>query len=284
MSTRPWRRAKLFLATIAVAAVAFFCVFNTSTRYGRWLYWQEPAWDDIDRFAYRTVKNNPAATNPFTPAATTDSITQVLADFRINDETLEQFAASHESTELVIIHDDNIALEYFQGHRRESQQSAFSCTKSVVSLLVGIALEEGLIKSVDDSIANYVDGLDPGFNDVTVRHLLTMTSGISDADEKLFDMVPAPWSDEVKAYYDPNYRRLATTFTLDHPPGERFEYHDFSPILVGIMLENVTGTSLSEYLSEKIWQPAGMQFPARWSLDSRRHGFEKTEAGLRTGN
>ncbi len=107
-----------------------------------------------------------------------------------------------------------------------------------------------------------------------------MTSGISDTDEKLFGAVPAPWSDQVAGYYDPDLRRLAGTFRLDNAPGEYFEYHDFNPILIGLLLENVTGTSMSEYLSDKIWQPAGMQFPARWSIDSRRNGFEKPESGL----
>ncbi len=206
---------------------------------------------------------------------------RAISDFRINDETLEEFAASHESTALVVVHDGEILLEkYFQGNDRESLQSGISCTKSVVSLLVGIAIDEGLIGSVDDPIADYVKGLNPEFDNVTVRQLLTMTSGISDTDEKLFGVVPAPWSDEVRGYYDPDLRRLAKSFSLDHPPGERFEYHDFNPILIGMMLENVTGQSLTEYLSSKIWQPAGMQFPARWSIDSRRHGFEKPESGL----
>ena len=107
-----------------------------------------------------------------------------------------------------------------------------------------------------------------------------MTSGISDTDEKLFDAVPAPWSDQVKSYYDPNLRKLATTFTITNEPGETFEYHDFNPVLIAMMLENVTGGSLTDYLSHKIWQPAGMSYPARWSLDSRRHGLEKPETGL----
>ncbi|NNE62147.1 MAG: serine hydrolase [Woeseia sp.] len=281
MSAKRWRKSKIALAVLAVVTIGFFSVFNTSTRYGRWLYWQDIDLGDIDRFAFRIVENNPEAVSSFATNRASGSIRQVIFDFRIRDETLVEFAASHESTALIIIYDNEVLLEeYFQGNQRDSLQSGISCTKSVVSLLVGIAIDEGLIGSIDDSISEYVDGLRPEFSEVTIRQLLTMTSGIGDTDEKLFDVVPAPWSDEVSGYYDPNLRQLAKSFSLDHKPGERFEYHDFNPILIGMLLENATGKSLSDYLGEKIWQPAGMQFPAKWSLDSRRHGFEMPATGL----
>jgi CubicO group peptidase (beta-lactamase class C family) len=281
VSTRKWKKRKIALAALVILTIGFFAVFNTSTRYGRWLYWQDIDLGDIDRFAYRTVNNYPEAVTAFASDSAANNVKKVVSDFRIKDESLEEFMASHDSTALIIIHDNKIVLEkYFQGNRRDSLQSGVSCTKSVMSLLVGIAIDEGLINSVDDSIADYVDGLHPDFDNVTIRHLLTMTSGISDTDEKLFGVVPAPWSDEVKGYYDPNFRRLVKSFVLDHPPGERFEYHDFNPILIGMLLEKVTGKSMTDYLTEKIWQPAGMQFPARWSLDSRRHGFEQPATGL----
>ncbi len=277
-----WRKRKIALAVfMVVLAIGFFSVFNTSTRYGRWLYWQDIDLGDIDRFAFRTVNNNPKGVREFATGRASSVVRRVISDFRVQNETLEEFAASHESTALIIVQNNEVLLEkYFLGNRRDSLQSSVSCTKSVVSLLVGIAMDEGLIKSVDDPITDYVDGLQPDFETVSIRHLLTMTSGISDTDEKLFDAVPAPWSDEVCGYYDPNLRRLSRSFTLDHPPGERFEYHDFNPVLIGMLLENVTGKSISKYLSEKIWQPVGMQFPAKWSLDSRRHGFELPAAGL----
>ncbi len=275
------RKRKIALAVLAIFVVGFFATFNTSTRYGRWLYWRESDCDDMNRFPWRTVANDPVS---ITALGTKPDprVMQVVADFRIDGQSIREFAASHESTAMIILHNGHIVFEeYFQGHNRDSLQSSFSCTKSVVSLLVGIALADGLIGSVEEPISKFVDGLDPAFESVSIRQLLTMTSGLSSQDDKkLFDVVPAPWSDEVKAYYDPNCRRLARTFQLDYDPGERFEYHDYSPILVGMMLEQVTGRSLTDYLSDKLWRPAGMEYPARWSLDSARHGFEKPEAGL----
>lgn len=281
MPAKRWRKRKIALAVLAILGIGFFAVFNTSTRYGRWLYWQgiDPA--DIDRFASRTVSHDPDNVSQFVATSGSDAVRSVIAEFRILGETIEAFAASHDSTALIVVYDNEVVLEkYFHGDQRNSLQMSVSCTKSVISLLVGIAIDDGLVNSVDDPISKYVKGLRPEFGKVTIRHLMTMTSGISDTDKKLFDAVPSPWSDKVCAYYDPNLRQLAKSFTTDYEPGERFEYHDFNPILIAIMLETVTGKSLSEYLSEKIWQPVGMRYPAKWSLDSGRHGFEKPESGL----
>ena len=245
------------------------------------MYWQEADFGDVEHFPYRSVSNDPDTARQFAGVLENDPVVEAVSQFKVNGESLEEFAESHESTALVVVQDGRLLVEsYFGGCQRESLQPSFSCTKSIVSLLVGIAIEEGLIGSVEDPITTYVEGLHSDFDNVTIRHLMTMTSGISDTGEKLFGAIPAPWSDEVKAYYDPNCRKLARSFKLEHAPGERFEYHDFNPILVGMMLENATNATMSDYLSKKIWRPSGMSFGARWSIDSRWHGFEKPEAGL----
>ena len=78
------------------------------------------------------------------------------------DQTITEFAGQHDSTALIVAQGNSILLEeYFQGNQRDSLQLSFSATKSVVSLLVGIAIDEGLIDSVDDPISKYVDGLKP---------------------------------------------------------------------------------------------------------------------------
>lgn len=276
-----WRKSKIVAVVMAIVMIVFFSIFNTSTRYGRWLYWQDMDLGDIDRFAFRVVQNHGETVRQFSDGQVPDSIKNVISEFRVNGQSIEEFASSHQSTALIIIQNNEVLLEeYFQGSHRAKLQSSVSCTKSVISLMVGIAIEEGLIQSVDDSITDYVDGLPEPFAAVTIRHLLTMTAGFSDSNAELFGAIPAPWSDRVCGYYDPNLRGLAKNFTLANSPGARFEYHDYSPILIGMLLENVTGQNLSSYFEEKIWKPGGMEFPARWSLDSRRHQFELPAVGL----
>ena len=230
MATARWRKTKITCSLLTLMVIVFFCVFNTSTQWGRWLYWQGPSWQDVDRFAWRTVENDLNNVKPFAVVGEDDSASgfssRAIADFRVDGQTITEFAGQHDSTALIIAQDNSILLEeYFQGNRRDSLQLSFSVTKSVTSILVGIAIDEGLIDSLDDPIANYVDGLKPEMNRVSIRHLMRMTSGINDTNEKLFDAVPAPWSDRVKSYYAPNLRKLATTFTITNEPGETFEYH-----------------------------------------------------------
>ena len=87
-------------------------------------------------------------------------------------------------------------------------------------------------------------------------------------------------SDDPKTYYDPDLRARALQAVVEGAPGEKFRYNNYNPLLVGMVIERATGKSVSEYLSEKIWQPLGMSAPATWSLDSEASGFEKMESGV----
>ena len=107
-----------------------------------------------------------------------------------------------------------------------------------------------------------------------------MASGIEITNNRWFDAVPSPFSADVKAYYDPNLRGLIRHIKRKYPPGQRFQYHDLNAILIGVLLEKVSQTSLPELLEKRIWRPAGMAYPASWSLDSNRHRFPKVAAGL----
>jgi CubicO group peptidase (beta-lactamase class C family) len=89
-----------------------------------------------------------------------------------------------------------------------------------------------------------------------------------------------PWGDDAKTYYYPDLRKLALSVEIEEPPGKHFNYCNYNPLLVGMILERATGMPVAEYLQEKIWKPLGMEFPASWSLDSEKTGFEKMESGI----
>ena len=195
----------------------------------------------------------------------------------IND--LEDFLESTETTAFIVIHNDAILYEkYFNGYERDSIQTSFSMAKSFVSALVGIAIDEELIKSVEDPITLYIPELkerDPRFEEITIEHLLTMSSGIRYREFGL------PWGDDAKTYYYPDLRSLAVEETkIVDEPGAQFLYNNYHPLLLGVILERATGMTVSEYLEEKIWKPLGMEYPASWSLDSEESGFEKMESGI----
>jgi CubicO group peptidase (beta-lactamase class C family) len=186
---------------------------------------------------------------------------------------------------LVIIKDDQIVYEkYYNGYTRDSIVTSFSSVKSINSALIGIAITEGLIGSVNDPWVQYLPEFKGrGLDEMTLRDLLMMSSGIQYVeDENLFPLLGAPFSDDAKTYYYPDLRRLALN-EVKHgaePVGETMHYNNYHPILEGMVLERVTGMPVAAYLEQKIWQPLGMEYPASWSLDSQDTAFEKMESGL----
>ena len=182
---------------------------------------------------------------------------------------------------LVVVHDDRVVLErYFGGSGRQTRQTSFSVAKSFVSTLVGMAIDEGLIGSAEDPVTDYLPELaarDPRFERITLRDLLTMSSGIRYWETDL----PWPWADDTYTYYGVDLREVALNHTeIEGPPGQEWHYNNFHPLLLGLVLERVTGMSVSQYMATRLWQPLGAERDATWNLDSERSRFEKMESGL----
>jgi CubicO group peptidase (beta-lactamase class C family) len=190
---------------------------------------------------------------------------------------LDAFLAGNATTAFIVIKDDAVIYEkYFNGYKRDTMLNCFSVSKSFTSALVGIALDEGLIKDIDDPITAYLPELkDKGHRDITIRHLLMMSSGMSYSAGDLW------WQDDPINYYYADLRKLAIQRArIEEPPGRHHLYNNYHPQLLGMILERVTGGTVSHYLQEKIWKPLGMEFPAVWSLDSEEHRFEHMESLL----
>jgi len=192
-------------------------------------------------------------------------------------EDFVSFLAKNRTQAFIVIQNDNILYEqYFNGASRDTIVTSFSIAKSFTSALVGIAILEGHIHSVNDPITDYLPELaerDPAFKNITIRNLLMMSSGIK------YTEFPFLNGDDVKTYYYPNLRELALKDTqIVGFPGEKFLYNNYHPLLLGMILERATGTSVTNYLQEKIWKPIGMQYPGSWSLDENE--FEKMESGI----
>jgi CubicO group peptidase (beta-lactamase class C family) len=152
--------------------------------------------------------------------------------------------------------------------------------KSFTTALIGIAIEEEYIGSVDDPITDYLPELaerDQRFGEITIRDLMMMAAGL-----EYQDMRPALLNgDDVLTTYYPDQRQLALEHTqIVDPPGQYFLYNKYHPQLLGLILERATGVSVTEYTQEKLWDGLGMEFSGSWSLDSEASGFEKMEAGL----
>ena len=145
--------------------------------------------------------------------------------------------------------------------------------------MIGRAIEDGLIGSADDPIVDYLPELrGSGLESVTIANLLEMASGIHYEGSGSGGL---PWQDDARTYYDPELRQAALTGrALDNPPGSVWQYNNWHPILLGLILERATGMHVADYLSQTIWQPIGAEVAATWSLDSNEDAFEKMESGL----
>lgn len=173
---------------------------------------------------------------------------------------------------LLVVKNDSIYLEkYWDNYNDSSFSGSFSMAKSITSILVGVALKEGKIKSLDEPVGNYIPEFKEGKKStVTIRHLLTMTSG-SNWDESYSN----PLSVTTELYYGFDVYKTATSVDIVDEPGTKHIYKSGDSQLIGLVLEKATGMSLSEYAALKLWQPIGAEHPAKWSVD-QKGGHEKS--------
>lgn len=186
----------------------------------------------------------------------------------------DSFLKEKRTLAFLVIHNDTIIYEnYFNQCSQSSMIPSFSVAKSVTSTLIGCAIADGYIKSVDQPITDFIPEMKKnGFEKVTIKHLLQMTSGI-DFKEGPFHLR----NSTAEFYYGINIRKKACALRLKSPPGKKFEYASGSTQLLGLILERALKTkTVTDYLQEKIWQPLGMEYDASWSIDRERNGFEKT--------
>lgn len=193
----------------------------------------------------------------------------------------EEFLEQENTQAFLVIQDNKILYEkYFQDTQRDTLLTSYSVAKSFASALIGIAIQEGYIQSVNDPITDYLPELaerDARFNEISIRNLLMMASGL---DYQKFRWALINGDDPLTTYY-PDQRKAALEFTnIIDPPGEYFHYNKYHPQLLGMILERTTGRTVTEYMQEKIWDPLGMEFDGSLSLDSEASGFEKMETGV----
>ncbi|MCB2024620.1 MAG: serine hydrolase [Ottowia sp.] len=185
------------------------------------------------------------------------------------DVDVDAFMAGQRSAALLIVQGGKLRLErYGLGFDAEGRWTSFSVAKSFTSTLVGAALRDGFIRSMDDKVSTYIPEMKgSAYDDVSVQQLLTMTSGVrwnEDYADPNSDVArfnnhqPEPGVDALVSYM----RRLPR----DAPAGTRWHYSTGETNLVGILVSRAVGKPLAQYLQEKIWQPAGMERPATWLL------------------
>jgi CubicO group peptidase (beta-lactamase class C family) len=279
-TARPARRwfliagGVLVLLLAAVLGVYGWAWSSTDdSTFARALIWRESDVGDQHRFPARRI---PAGARASSLPAGVEANLAVSGD----GTRLDEFLRETDTRAFLVVHGDRLVKErYFGGSTRESLQTSFSVAKSFVSTLVGIAIDEGLIGSVDDRLTEYLPELaarDPRFREITLRDLLTMSSGIRYREGGFPSL-----GDDTYTYYGVDLRDVALNrVRIEGPPRIAWQYNNYHPLLLGLVLERTTGTSVSAFMATRLWQPLGAEADATWNLDSERSGFEKLESGV----
>ncbi len=242
--------------------------FFSSCHIVRYVYWNYANIDDYKKFPVDTLSNAPPSfhfyTNPNLYRLTlptkfhTTCDTCSLDDYLIKQNTLAF---------LVVRNDTLIYEKYFKGYSREAIFPSFSVTKSYVSALVGIAIDEGYIKSIDQPVTDFIPELKSrGFQKVTIKDLLEMRSGIKFSENYI-----NPFGKIAKFYYGLDLKKYTLHLKAVSEPGMTYNYQSANAQILAMVLERATGKRISDYLEEKIWKPLGMEFDGSWSLDSKKH-------------
>jgi CubicO group peptidase (beta-lactamase class C family) len=189
-------------------------------------------------------------------------------------EAFNQFITAQRVRGVLVLHDGRIRLErYVSPHSRTTRWNSFSIAKSITSTLVGAAMKDGYIRSLDDPVTRYISGLrGSAYEDVTVHQLLTMTSGVKWNEDytdvnsdvaRMYAQPPDPGYDMTVSYV----RKLPR----EAPPGSKWVYKTSETNLVGVLVAEATRKPLAAYLSDKIWRPYGMERDAEWMIDDVGH-------------
>jgi len=180
-------------------------------------------------------------------------------------KAVEDYAAGFDSHALIVVHKGKIQTEWYAGGMdRNSLTQSQSMHKSLLALLIGIAIEEGAIDSADDPVGKYIpQWLDRPRGDITLRELMMMSSGLAQ-----YGFTLNPFSDDFRWLYSGGSQTyVLKTPMADWNPGTRFDYNNINAELLGTVLEAASGKRYAEYLETRLWKPMGGQDALVW-LDS----------------
>ncbi|WP_445382968.1 serine hydrolase domain-containing protein [Robiginitalea sp. IMCC43444] len=245
----------------------------------RVLVWQDASYDDFKKFKFNLIEK---ADVPYDFInGTLQQKAKVISEFEEIDgiNSFEEFLERNQTYAFLVIRNDTLLFEeYFNNQSKEQLQTSFSVSKSILSILIGLAIQDGKIESTRVPITEFIPELidqDVRFKDISIAHLLKMKSGIAYDSEVKFPLLNC---DDPLTYYFTDLQRMAlNNVRIESAAGKRFKYNNYNAILLGLIIERSTGESVSDFMQKKIWKKIGTSYNASWSTDE--NGFEKMESG-----
>lgn len=184
----------------------------------------------------------------------------------------EQFVSENQTVALLLIKNDSLLFEkYYEDYNIDSKSNSFSMVKSYIAALLGKAIMEGAIESLDQAVVDFFPELKgPYAQQLTVGDLASMASG-QQWDESYY----SPTSVTTAAYFVKDLDQLILDQPITEKPGLRYTYKSGTTQLLGMVIAKATGENLTDYLYESFWNPMGAEYEALWQLDSEQNGREK---------
>ncbi|MBL7761577.1 MAG: serine hydrolase [Sediminibacterium sp.] len=246
---------------VLVAAFSVFAFATGKTYLFKSVIYNFANIDDYEKFENRTVSTGTA--RPWAVASNYNKLPY--------PDSLNNLLEKLQTVGLLMIDHDSIVVEkYWDGYSDSSLSGSFSMAKSITSLLIGAAIREGKIKSVQQPVGDFIPEFKEGEKaKVKIVDLLTMSSG-TDWDESYAN----PLTATAEIYYGTDAYKTATSVKMVAAPGTVHSYKSGDTQLLGLILQKATGKTLSEYAAEKLWMPLGAQREALWTID-HEGGYEK---------
>lgn len=240
--------------------------------------------DDFETFPTDTI-HAPETPFRFAKAACPLLDTLRLQVARVDEpltlrQMIDTLDSKNPSAGMVIVRNDTILFEHYRGMvAPDRHTTVFSVTKSVTSLLVGMAIDKGYITSVEDVVTKYLPDLKrraPEFQRLTIEHLLDMRTGLAFSE----NYASNPLSGMARLHYGRDLQRQIRQQRFKEEPGTKFEYNSMATAILGAVLEQATGRRYADLLEEWVWKPLGMERYALMNLDDKEHRFAKAYGGL----
>ena len=209
----------------------------------------------------------PASTQPFYFPVKAKPLPNSF-EYDNNIISTQDFIEDSQTTGLLVLKEGKVVYEdYWLGHEQNKQHISFSVAKSFVSALMGIAIEEGFVSSIEQSVTDYVPELvGSGYEGVSIKDVLQMSSGVQ------FNEDYGDFNSDINRFsrataFGASLDDFSASLVREKEPGTYHHYVSIDTQVLGMVLTRATGKSLSQYLSEKIWQPLGMEHQAFWLAD-----------------
>ena len=272
----------LVLCVLSVTSCAIVRGYRADGPYGPHIF-------SFERHPHETVPNGPE-TFRFPVADKRADWIDTLHFFTqepeyVNLTLAEALEPKGQTQGVLIIHHDRIVYEKLWGDFTSDRlATVFSISKSITSLLCGVAVDDGYIRSIDDPVTDYLPELkkgDPMWQKLTIRHLLNMRSGLDFDDTYSLTLKDLKRLNAMaRLNYGHHLMRQIRGLKFRCEPGTEFRYESMTSQILGVVVERASGKRYADYLSERIWKPLGMESPALINVDSKKNGMAHAFGGI----